>query len=141
MMAARVILTPKDPYPYSRDQMRKRCVLFGLIAAMLVSVVGVRAQHQGSCPLTSLPDCCKKARSHGPEASMARLCCNLNCSEPGSTGSSSSRFSTQQLSSADTAIILNAAQFSFRIVFPRQPQQLHVRESNPKYITHLALLI
>jgi hypothetical protein len=109
---------------------------------MLTSVVGAGAhQQEGSCPMSNLPDCCKKARSHGPEASMARLCCNLNCSEPGSTGSSSSRFSMQQLSSADTAVILNAAQFSFRIVFPRPPQQLHVRESNPKYITHIALLI
>jgi hypothetical protein len=89
--------------------------------------------------MSNLPDCCKKARSHGPEASMARLCCNLNCSEPGSTGNSASSFSMQQLSNAPS--ILSAAHVTFRIVFPRQQQQIHLHDSSPKYITHLALLI
>jgi len=142
MMAARVILTPKDPYPYSRDQMRKRCVLFGLIAAMLVSVVGVRAQHQGSCPLTSLPDCCKKAQSAGnaPQISMARLCCNLNCSEPGNSGSNmSSSFPSPQN--------LPAPSFSLPDSSPHcvsPSSRSHAAppfEIDAKYIQHLALLI
>src|SRR5262245_14985957 len=108
---------------------------------MLTTIVGVGAhQQEGSCPISNLPDCCKKARSHTPEASMARLCCNLNCSEPGSTGNSSFSFSAPQLSSASTSVILNTAQFSFKVVFPRQ-SKVDPHERNPKYIQHLALLI
>jgi len=73
--------------------MRKRFMLCGLIAAMLMSVAGVGAQHrQGSCPFTNLPECCKKAQTaaNAPQVAMARLCCNLNCSEPGHSGSSAS---------------------------------------------------
>jgi hypothetical protein len=73
---------------------------FALLAAMLGGVVGIGAhQDEGSCPLSNVPDCCEKARSSSkaPEVSMARLCCNLNCSEPGSSGGSGSAgFSSQQ---------------------------------------------
>ena len=73
---------------------------------------------------------------------MARLCCNLNCSEPGSTGdSSSSSFSAQQGTAPNTPVAVNAAQFNFRIVLRRQSQQIYLSDSNPKYIKHLALLI
>jgi len=121
--------------------MRKWLTSVALTIVMLTGVVGVNAhQREGSCPMSKLPDCCKKARRHGPEASMARLCCNLNCSEQGSTGNSSFSFSAPQLSSASTSVILNTAQFSFRIVFPRQ-SQVDPHERNPRYIQHLALLI
>lgn len=93
--------------------------------------------------MTKLPDCCKKAHSvsNTPEVSMARLCCNLNCSEPGSggTSTSSSFLSSQGITQVSVviphALILNhkparnGGQFS-------QPFK-----SNPKYIQHLALLI
>ena len=134
------LLTLRDCSIYSLPVVRKWLTSVALSLVMLTSVVGVGAhQQEGSCPMSNVPDCCKKAQSHGPEASMARLCCNLNCSEPGSSGNSSSSFSTQRLSSAPA--VLNASQPSFRIVFPQQPQQLHLHDSNPKYITHLALLI
>jgi hypothetical protein len=110
---------------------------------MLTAAVGIGAhQQEGSCPMSNVPDCCKKARNQGPEASMARLCCNLNCSEPGSTGnSSSSNFSAQQVTALQTPVASSAAQFSFRILLPLRPQQIHLANSNPKYIKHLALLI
>jgi hypothetical protein len=110
---------------------------------MLIAAVGVGAhQQEGSCPMSKLPDCCKKARSHGPEASIARLCCNLNCSEPGSTGNSnSSSFSAQQGAAPNLPVAPGVAQFDFRIVLPRHSQQIHLTDSSPKYITHLALLI
>jgi hypothetical protein len=122
---------------------RKWLTSVALTIVMLTAAVGVGAhQQEGSCPMSKLPDCCKKARSHGPEASMARLCCNLNCSEPGSTGNSnSSSFSAQHGTAPNTAVALNAAQFDFRTVLPRQPLQIHPPESHPKYITNLALLI
>src|SRR5260370_32342818 len=83
---------------------------------MLGGAVGVGAhQGEGSCPMSNLPDCCKKAQSasNTPEVSMARLCCNLNCSELGSGGtSSSSTVSPQQGTALNTAIIPSAAPFN-----------------------------
>src|SRR2546423_2115905 len=69
-----------------------------LVACVLGGAAGVGAHEgEGNCPMTNMPDCCKKAQSgrNTPEVSMARLCCNLNCSEPGSSGSNASSFSPQ----------------------------------------------
>jgi len=122
--------------------MRKWLTSAALALVMLCSVAGVGAQQRaGSCPISKLPECCKKAQGHGRAASMARLCCNLNCSEPGSTGNTGSSFSTQQFSSANSPVVLNAVLPGFRIVFPRQRRQSHLQFSNPRYIQHLALLI
>src|ERR1044071_1026005 len=108
---------------------------------MLTVAVGVGA-HQQEGPMSNLPDCCKKAGSNGPAASMARLCCNLNCSEPGSTGnSSSSSFSAQRGTVLNTPIASSGAQFNFTIILPRQPQHIYLADSHPKYIKHLTLLI
>jgi hypothetical protein len=121
---------------------RKWLTSVALTIVMLTAAVGVGAhQQEGSCPMSNLPDCCKKARSHAPEASMARVCCNLNCSEPGSTGnSSSSSFSAQQGTALNISA-LNAPQLDFRTIPPPSPQQIHAPESHPKYIKNLALLI
>src|ERR1043166_2549250 len=121
--------------------MRKWLTSVALTIVMLTGAVGVGAQQsEGSCPMSNLPDCCKKAQSHGPHASLARLCCNLNCSEPGSTGTTSSSSSTQKPSTVNTPVVVNAVQPDFRIMsFP--PQQRHLHDLTPKYITHLALLI
>src|SRR5215510_1584460 len=114
-----------------------------LIVVMLCGVVGVGAEeHEGSCPMSNLPDCCKKAQSNAPEASIARVCCNLNCSEPGSTGnSSSSSFSVQLSTTANAAVGVNAAPFSSMVVFTPHFQRFFSYDSNPRYIKHLALLI
>src|ERR1041385_7746504 len=112
-----------------------------LVVAMLSSAVGVSARYrEGSCLTSNLPDCCKKARSNVPEASIAKLCCNLNCSEPGTAGSSSS-FSTQQSTAPNATLTVNAAQFHSKIVFTRHLQPFNLHDSNPRYIKHLALLI
>jgi hypothetical protein len=122
--------------------MRKWLTAFILIAALLGGVVGVGAhQNEGSCPLNNLPDCCKKAQSsdNAPVVSMARLCCNLNCSEPGSTGSN-----TTSNSSPQPRVTANAMPqaISFKGIpsthYGQRPQK---QDSNPKYIQHLALLI
>src|SRR5262249_39767605 len=112
-----------------------------LSGVMLFSVAGVGAQeHEGSCPMSNLPDCCKKAQSSAPEASIARVCCNLNCSEPGSTGSSSSStFSTPQYASANAAV--SGALINSKIVFTSHILRFRPHDSNPRYIKHLALLI
>src|SRR5215510_16090874 len=105
--------------------MRKWLTSVALTIVMLNAVVGAGAhQQEGSCPMSNLPDCCKKARSNGPDASIARLCCNLNCSEPGSTSNSnSSSFSTQQSTTANAAVSVNAATFNSKIGFTPHRQR------------------
>src|ERR1700720_1486782 len=124
--------------------MRKWLTAFILIAAMLGGAVGVGAhENEASCALTNLPDCCKRAHSNRntPEVSMARLCCNLNCSEPGSTGSnSSSSFSRQPGSAPSSAVMPTAALFNNVVLLGRYARWPHRQDSSPKYIQHLALL-
>jgi hypothetical protein len=123
--------------------MLKWLTAFLLVAAMLGGAVGVGA-HEGEGSMANLPDCCKKAQSanDSQQLSMARLCCNLNCSEPGSGGtSSSSSFSPQQGITPHGAVAPNAAPFS-NIALPEgYSQSSHPHDSNPKYLQHLALLI
>ena len=122
--------------------MGKWLTAFTLIAAMLGGAIGIGA-HEGEGSMANMPDCCKKAQSasNTPGISMARLCCNLNCSEPGSSGTStSSSVSPQHGTAPNTAIIPDAAPFngfalSGRYVTPSP------HDSSPKYIQHLALLI
>lgn len=129
-------------FPYN---MRRRGTILILILAMVGSTVGVGAhQSESSCAFSNLPDCCKKAlsASNSRQASIARVCCNLNCSEPGTTGSnSSSSFSSSQLTGMMPATVV------MPVVAPRRTVLLQLRktspfqEPNPKYIQHLALLI
>ena len=122
---------------------RKRLTSALLTMVMLTATVGVGAhQQEGWCPMLKLPDCCKKARSNEPGASIARLCCNLNCSETGSTGnSSSSSFSVQLSTTVNAAVAVNTAAFSAKVLFTPQVRRLYSYDSNPRYIKHLALLI
>jgi len=122
--------------------MRKWLTAFALVAGMLGGVVGVGA-HEGEGSMANMPDCCKKAQSasNNPAVSMARLCCNLNCSEPGSNGSSSSSsFSPQQTITPGGMAVPGAAPFS-NVARLRLARSSHPHDSNPKYIQHLALLI
>jgi hypothetical protein len=120
--------------------MRKWLTAFLLVAAMLGGALGVGA-HEGEGSMAGMPDCCKKAQSASgsPQVSMARLCCNLNCSEPGSTSSFS--FSTQQPIAPQGAVLPTALSFRSIRSLGRYSQAPHPGDSNPKYIQHLALLI
>jgi hypothetical protein len=122
--------------------MRKWLTAFLLVASMLGGAVGIGA-HEGEDSMAGMPDCCKQAQSaNSPQVSMARLCCNLNCSEPGSGGSSSSSsFSTQQPVAPQSAILPTAPSFRNIRSLGRCSQAPHPSDSNPKYIQHLALLI
>ncbi|HZI48780.1 MAG TPA: hypothetical protein VFD75_13360 [Pyrinomonadaceae bacterium] len=117
---------------------RKRLLSGALTAVMLTAAVGVGAhQQEGWCPMLKLPDCCKKARSNGPGASIARVCCKLNCSEPASTENTTS-LAVQLSTTANTAMAMNAAQ---KVVFTPRSQRFHAYDSHPRYLKHLALLI
>jgi hypothetical protein len=123
--------------------MRKWVTAFLLVVALLGGAIGVGA-HDGEGSMANMPDCCKKAQSSSdsPQVSMARLCCNLNCSEPGSGGSSSSfSFSTQQPVTPHSAVLPSAPPFSNICSLDRYSGSAHPHDSNPKYIQHLALLI
>ena len=123
--------------------MRQWFTVFILVTAILGGAAGVGAHEgEGNCPVTNMPDCCKKAQSarNTPEVSLARLCCNLNCSEPGSSGSNLSNFSPQP-DVAPNMMLTPQAIFFNGIALTRYKQNPHKQDSNPKYIQHLALLI
>ncbi|OLE74893.1 MAG: hypothetical protein AUG12_00500 [Acidobacteria bacterium 13_1_20CM_2_57_8] len=122
--------------------MRKWLTAFALIAAMLGGAVGAGA-HEGEGSMANMPDCCKRAQSSSsaPVVSMARLCCNLNCSEPGSSSTSaSSSISFQQGTTPNTAIIPSVTPNGVTLL-SRRAQSTNPDNSSPKYLQHLALLI
>ena len=124
--------------------MRKRLTSFILLAALLGGVVGAGAHEgEGSCPMTNMPDCCKKAQSasNTPEVSLAQLCCNLNCSDPGSSGSNASSSVSPQPGIAPNVMLMPQAVSFNGIALTHYRQNPYKQDSSPKYIQHLALLI
>src|SRR6266478_5415431 len=90
-------------------------------------------------------DCCKKAaqaESLTPEVSTARLCCALNCSQSGTTGSTGSQLPRPSASQAiaihpaSVQPIVGSPHLSLRSSWADSPPPY----SNPAYIRHLALL-
>ena len=136
-----VLLTLSATSNYSREVIRKRLTSAVLAIFMLTAAIGVGAhQQEGTCPMSRLPDCCKKAQGNERGASLARLCCNLNCSEPSSTGNSSASIRSTQ-PAMNAVFALAGVSFSSKIVFTARLQQFRPHDSNPRYIKHLALLI
>jgi len=127
---------------YSSTGMLKRALSFLVIIASTSGAIGVSAQ-DGSWATANMPICCKTARlmRDMPEVSMARLCCKLNCSEPGSGAITASNSSRTQGITLATAIIPTPTNFSSFAIRNLQAQANHSHDSNPKYIQHLALLI
>jgi hypothetical protein len=91
-------------------------------------------------------DCCKKAaqaESLTPEVSTARLCCALNCSQSGTTGSNETRLPRPSVSQAipihpaSVQPLVSSLHLSNRSSWEDSPPPY----SNPAYIRHLALLI
>ena len=124
--------------------MRTWSVSVVLILAVASGAVGVGAHDsESACPMAAM-DCCKKAQSNSrtPEASMARLCCNLNCSEHGTSGVNNASSVSSQHGSAPIAAIIPGAMPLLRIQFSHiYPFGNRPHNPNPKYIQHLALLI
>ena len=123
--------------------MRNWPAIIILVFAMFGGVVGVGA-HEGEGSMANMPDCCKKAQSasNAPQVGMARLCCNLNCSEPGSSGSNvSPSFSPQPGTVPNAAVMFAVEAFNGSAPLSRYALSLQPGNSNPAYIRHLALLI
>src|SRR5436189_6134930 len=103
-------------------------------------------EQECSMPDIAGMDCCKKAalaESVTPEVSTARLCCALNCSQSGTTGSTSSRLPRPSASQAipiqpsSVQPIVGPHHSFLTTSWAHSPPPY----SNPAYIRHLALLI
>jgi hypothetical protein len=103
-------------------------------------------EQECSMPGMAGMDCCKKAaqtETRAPEVSAARLCCALNCSQTGTTGSSGTQLprpSTNQAIAIHPAAaqpLIGTLLLSIRSSWADSPPPY----SNPAYIRHLALLI
>jgi hypothetical protein len=126
--------------------MTKWLISFFLLGVMVSSVLAGNLMHAGEkeCSMTGMMDCCATARMKDdkPEVRAARLCCALNCTEPGTTVPSGSyKVSPQLVIALQDAIVPPSASLSIQGL-PRaySPPGL-VQQSNPVYIRHLALLI
>src|SRR6266850_6721893 len=96
-------------------------------------------EQECSIPDMAGMDCCKKAtqaETLTPEVSTARLCCALNCSQSGTTGSTESRLPRPSTSQA-IAIYPSSAQpmvgSSHLSLFTNRAKS-PPRHSNPAYI-------
>lgn len=90
-------------------------------------------------------DCCKKAAQTDeltPEVSTARLCCALNCSQSGTTGTNETRLPRPSASQALFIPASSAAPVVARFQsLLRNSAESPPPYSSPVYIRHLALLI
>ena len=122
--------------------MLKRALSLVVIIALGGGVFGAGA-YDGSGAEANMPLCCKKARSaaNAPEVSIARLCCKLNCAEPGSGGLTNASSVANQGTSLARAIVPTPACFSGFALRNVHTHEIHSHKSNPRYIQHLALLI
>jgi hypothetical protein len=135
------------PIYSSLEMIRKQFTVFILIAAMCVgALAGVHGNESAhKCPMMGMSDCCETAAQHtgAPQVTAARLCCTLNCTEPGTAGPTG----TFNLSPSLSLMIYAGAVPPAAMTSPHgelpdsysspSPPQ----DSHPAYIRHLALLI
>jgi hypothetical protein len=126
--------------------MRKRLTALSLLLLMTGSTLAGVPMHSGEreCHMAGMMDCCAKARMKGnkPEVRAARLCCALNCTEPGTTTPAASFKLSPQLAVVLGSVLVPRTT-SLQSPDPAQPSLPHGyrQNSNPAYIRHLALLI
>jgi hypothetical protein len=115
----------------------------------LVLVIALAGSALAGFPLHSgehqseMMSCCKEARAqdYTPSAAAARLCCAVNCSQPGPTAPTST-----VRNSPLTIVPLHPANIQSPLIVPGinlrlRWTQVHSTDSQPTYIRHLALLI
>src|SRR5437773_10523903 len=121
-------------------------LVFVICGSALAGVPLHSNEQECSMPGMAGMDCCKKAaqaQSLTPEVSTARLCCALNCSQSGTTGSTGSQLprpSTSQAMAIHPSVfqpLVATLHLSVRSSWVDSPPPY----SNPAYIRHLALLI
>lgn len=116
-----------------------------LIAALGGSALSGMPLHasERACNMAGMMDCCAVARAQDdvPEVSAARLCCTINCPQPGTTPTNSFQRSAPLL-----VIALHPATIQPPLAVPgsrlySNSSQNYLHNSQPTYIRHLALLI
>jgi hypothetical protein len=122
--------------------MTKWFVSLVLVLTLGGGVLAGMPMHSGGSE-SGMMDCCKKAmeQSNSPHVAAARLCCAMNCNEPGSTaGNTSQNFSRAGLEASSPSVL------PFPPVTNYKPLRAHYgsissTHSEPTYILNLALLI
>ena len=113
-----------------------------LLAALTGGVTGGVPLH--SSANEAMMDCCKAALAHDdsptPTTIAARLCCALNCQEPGSTTSRVAQTVSLSLP-ATAAAIPSAVTHDSNVNVYAHSVSPHRRTFQPSYILNLALLI
>jgi len=121
--------------------MIKRLASLVLVLLLGGSVLAGVPTHSGGGE-SGMMDCCKKAleQSGSPHVAAARLCCAMNCNEPGSTsGNASQGFS--QTGSEPIPLVFAVPGTSPDSQLRVRYHRLRVSSSKPAYIFNLALLI
>ena len=120
--------------------MRKWFISVVLLAALSGGVTAGVPMH--SSVNEAMTDCCKAALAHSdlPATSAARLCCALNCQEPGSTTATLAQ--TASVSSpATVAAIPPVVAHDLNPSLHAHSVSPDFRNIQPPYILNLALLI
>jgi hypothetical protein len=126
--------------------MKKWLISVFLLAVVLGGTTTGMPRHAGEkgCPLAAMMDCCAEARmkSDKPETLAARICCALNCSEPGTTQPSGCfRISPQPIVKLEVIPVSRLAPDHGRGLTRSFSPPGYRRNLDPAYIRHLALLI
>jgi len=111
-----------------------------LLAALSGGVTAGVPLHSGA--REAMMDCCQAAVAHddSPATSAARLCCALNCQEPGSTASTVAQTVSLSLP-ATAAAVPSVVTHDLNLNLHGHSVSPDRRTFQPSYILNLALLI
>jgi len=122
--------------------MTKRVASVVLVLSLVGSVLAGLPMHSGSGE-SGMMDCCKKAmeQSNSRHVAAARLCCAMNCNEPGSPSGNTSQafFETGSEPTPILTVALPPASLS-KLSRTRDTARNSIH-AKPAYIHNLALLI
>jgi hypothetical protein len=113
-----------------------------LILAVAASVAAGMPLHSSS-EESGMMDCCKKAleQNNSPSVTAARLCCAMNCNEPGPTsGNSSQSFSQAGVQPGIWIVVALPPVPVHKSLRPYHASESLAR-AKPSYLLNLALLI
>src|SRR6476660_4130395 len=115
--------------------MIKRIASLTLVLMLGGSVLAGVPMHSGSSE-SGMMDCCKKAleQDASPHVAAARLCCAMNCNEPGSTSSNTSQSSFQAGSEPSPMIVAALPATSLSKQLRVRYGHLSAGHSQPAYI-------
>jgi len=108
------------------------------VAGNSAAAVSPHLDGDGGCSA----DCCHAARQPGKQAAMSRLCCLMDCKQPGGTHTSSSFSPLGFEKQRPVALIVTLVPQAFRLsVNPNEERTAIQSQSNDVYLKTGALLI